>query len=108
MAPAALPPDWNEMNAQRVSSLAEKVQSRMHTPFHLSQTKVPSGPVACLPKGIPPEIHFEAGRCVDSPMSALPPVTEDMDFCDPQDGRAGVTRRRMEETSTQGFESMDQ
>ena len=80
MAPAALPPDWNEMNAQRVSSLAEKVQSRMHTPFHLSQTKVPSGPVACLPKGIPPEIHFEAGRCVDSPMSALPPVAEDMDF----------------------------
>ena len=76
----SLGPDWNEMNANLISGLAEKVQARKHTPWHLSKNACGHGPVASLPKGLPPQVHFKAGCLADSPIDTSPQVPDDLDF----------------------------
>ena len=76
----SLPPDIYEMNAHSVGGLAEKVQSRKHTPWHLKQAVALGGTVASLPKGLPQELHFEVGCLVDSPADADQSIPSDLDF----------------------------
>ena len=76
----SLPPDEYEMNAHSFGGLAEKIQSRKHTPWHLNRNTFGAGPVASLPKGLPAEVHFKAGSLADSPVDAPQQVPDDLDF----------------------------
>ena len=78
--PGALPPDWVEQNAHAASSLAEQVQARRHTSYHLDRAMLTSGPTASLPKGLPPDVHFYAGSEVQSPLDVIPETPDDMGF----------------------------
>ena len=80
IASQSLPPDWTEMNAHTSGNLAEGVQSRKHTPWHLAKGRQGHGPVASLPKGLPPSIHFKAGCMVDSPLDNLNDIPDDLEF----------------------------
>ena len=80
VVPAALPPDWAEQHAHEASSLAEQVQSRRHTSYHLDRAVIGGGPIAALPKGLPPDVHFHAGSEVESPLDVTAAVPDDMDF----------------------------
>ena len=75
-----LPPDLSEMNAHTFGGLAEKVQARKHTPWHLRRAVTTGGIVASLPKGLPPDIHFHSGRLADSPADETPVIPDDLDF----------------------------
>ena len=76
----SLPPDWSEMHANLAGGLAEKVQSRKHTPWHLGKNSSRYGPVSSLPKGLPPQVHFKAGCLADSPVDEELSIPDDLDF----------------------------
>ena len=76
----SLPPDWSEMNSYSSGSLADGVQLRKHTPWHLAKGTFGHGPVASLPKGLPPTVHFKAGSLADSPVDKESEVPDDLDF----------------------------
>ena len=78
--PCVVPPDWAEQHAHTASSLAENVQSRKHTTFHLDKAMLSVGPTASLPRGLPPAVHFVAGSEAESPLETTPMVPDDMDF----------------------------
>ena len=84
--PGSLPPDWIERNAYTAGSLAEQVQARKHTTVHLdknaavSQDGLKVGPIASLPKGLPPDVHFIAGCAAQSPLDAVQEVPDDFNF----------------------------
>ena len=78
--PCSLPPDWAEQNAHSASSLAEQVQARKHTSYHLDKNMLSSGATASLPKGLPPDVHFLAGCEGASPLDVIPAVPDDQNF----------------------------
>ena len=76
----ALPPDWAEMHAHAASGLSERVQAKKHTPWHLKKGITGSGPIASLPKGLPPAVHFKAGCKAESPLDEQNDIPDDMNF----------------------------
>ena len=76
----SLPPDSYEMNANFSGGFAEKIQSRKHTPWHLTRNSSSTGPVASLPAGLPADLHFKSGSLADSPKDAPQQVSDDLVF----------------------------
>ena len=68
----SLGPDIFEQNAHSTSFLAEQLQSKRQAGRN--------PPVMTIPRGLPPEIHFEQGLKVESPLDVEPPVPDDLDF----------------------------
>jgi hypothetical protein len=78
--PRSIPPDWVEQHAYQAASLAEQVQARKHTSYHLDRTILSTGPIASLPKGLPPDVHYRAGCAATSPLDIMPDVPDDLDY----------------------------